>query len=162
GRFLGFAFPLSDLTPAERLIWEDNTPVPVKAPEGVRLVPAVRDRFGSEPVLLPTVGWPPGTKLVSQPHAAWGADAVQAGRPAAERPEFARPGALPNFDPTDVPGSYGKIANEHAALLDKFRLARGVLTQANYGLVRFEHDEVGRVIACQDLYTNEPGKHEGV
>ena len=162
GRFLGFAFALSDLTPAERLIWEDNTPVPIKAAEGVRFVPSVRDRLGSEPVLLPTVGWPPGTKLVSRPDAAWRADAVQDERPDAERPEFARPGTLPSFDPHDVPGSYSKIAKEHAALLDKFRLARGVLTQANFGVVRFELDEVGRVTACQDLYTNQPGKHEGV
>jgi hypothetical protein len=28
--------------------------------------------------------------------------------------------------------------------------------------VRFELDEDGRVTACQDLWTNEPGKHEGV
>jgi hypothetical protein len=162
GRFLGFAFALSDLTPAERLIWEDSTPAPIKPAEGVRFAPAVRDRLGSEPVLLPPIGWPPGTKLVSRPDAAWRADAVQDERPDAERPEFARPGALPNFDPNDVPGSYGKIAKEHAALLDKFRLARGVLTQVNYGVVRFELDEVGRVTACQDLYTHPPGKHEGV
>jgi hypothetical protein len=162
GRFLGFAFSLSDLTPAERLIWEDNTPVPVKPAEGVRFAPPVRDRLGSEPVLLPTVGWPAGTKLVSRPDAAWRADAVQDERPDADRPEFARAGKLPNFDPNDVPGTYSKIAKEHAALLDKFRLARGVLTQVNFGVVRFELDQVGRVIACQDLYTNQPGKHEGV
>jgi hypothetical protein len=162
GRFLGFAFPLSDLTPAERLIWEDNTPVPVKPPEGVRLVPAVRDRFGSEPVLVPTIGWPPGTKLVSRPDAAWRADAVQDERPDSERPAFGRAGTLPNFDPQDVPATYAKIAKEHAALLGKFRLARGVMTQSNFGVVRFELDEDGRVTACQDLWTNEPGKHEGV
>ena len=43
-----------------------------------------------------------------------------------------------------------------------FRLARGVLTQSNFGVVRFEVDDEGRVTACQDLYTNQPGKHEGV
>jgi hypothetical protein len=161
GRFLGFAFPLSDLTPAERLIWEDNTPVPVKAPDGVRLVPSVRDRFGSEPVLLPPIGWPPGTKLVSRPDAAWRADAVQDERPDSERPDFARAATLPNFDPHDVPGSYSGIAKQHAALLGKFRLARGVLYQSNVGVVRFELDEEGRVTACQDLYTHPPGKHEG-
>ena len=162
GRFLGFGFALSDLTPAERLIWEDNTPPPIKAAEGVRFAPAVRDRLGSEPVLLPPIGWPPGTKLVSRPDAAWRSDAVQDDRPDAERPDFARPGALPNFDTNDVPGTYTKIAKEHAGLLGKFRLARGILTQSNVGVVRFELDEVGRVTACQDLYTNPPGKHEGV
>jgi hypothetical protein len=162
GRFLGFGFALSDLTPAERLIWENNAPVPIKAAEGVRFPPAVRDRLGSEPVLLPPIGWPPGTKLVSRPDAAWRADAVQDERPEAERPDFARAGALPNFDANDVAGTYAKIAKEHAALLGKFRLARGVLTQSNFGVIRFDLDEVGRVTACQDLYTNPPGKHEGV
>ena len=123
GRFLGFAFPLSDLTPAERLVWDDNTPVPVKPPEGGRFPPAVRDRLGSEPVLLPTVGWPAGTKLVSRPDVAWRADAVQDERPDAERPEFARPAPLPNFDPNDVAGSYCEDRQARTpALLDKFRL----------------------------------------
>jgi hypothetical protein len=162
GRFLGFAFPLTDLTPAERMGWEDATPKPIKEPEGVRLAPAVRDRLGQEPILIPTVGWPAGTKVVALPDFAWRADAVQDERPDAERPEFARPGALPTFDAKDVNGSYGKIAEQHAALLSKFRLARGVLTQSNFGLVRFELDADGGVIACQDLYTHPPGKHEGV
>ena len=161
GRFLGFAFPLTDLTPAERMGWEDNTPVPVKEPEGVRLAPAVRDRLSGEPVLISTVGWPEGTKLVSRPDFAWRADAVQDERPDSERPDFARAGPLPDFDPTDVNGSYAKIAKEHAALLGKFRLARGVLTQSNFGLIRFELEDDGGLIACQDLYTNKPGKHEG-
>jgi hypothetical protein len=162
GRFLGFAFALSDVTPAERLGWADNTPQPVKPPEGTRVAAAVKDRFGSEPVLLPTVGWPAGTKVAALPDFAWRADAVQDERPDAERPAFARAATLPDFDPTDVPGSYGKIAKEHAALLGKFRLARGVLTQANFGVVRFEREPNGRVIACQDLWTHPPGKHEGV
>ena len=69
---------------------------------------------------------------------------------------------MPNFDSNDVAGTYVKIAKEHAGLLGKFRLARGVLTQSNFGVIRFELDEVDRVTACQDLYTNPPGKHEGV
>ena len=99
GRFLGFAFPLTDLTPAERMGWEDNTPAPVKPAEGVRFEPAVRDRLGGEPVLLSTVGWPAGTTLVSRPDFAWRADAVQDERPDSERPDFARPGALPELRP---------------------------------------------------------------
>jgi hypothetical protein len=162
GRFLGFAFPLTDLTPAERMGWADSTPEPVKPPEGVRLAPAVKDRLGSEPVLLATVGWPAGTKLVTRPDFAWRADAVQDERPDAERPDFARAGTLPSFDPKDVSGSYAKIAKEHAALLGKFRLARGVLTQSNFGVVRFELDDDGGLVACQDLWSHPPGKHEGV
>jgi hypothetical protein len=160
GRLLGFGFPLADLTPAERMGWDDSTPPPLKAPEGVRLQPAVRDRLGSEPVLLPTVNWPPGTTLVKRPDFAWRADAVEDQRPDAERPEFARPGTLPGFDPNNLAGSYANIASTHAGLLKKFRFARGVLTQANFGIVRFEVDVEGRVTACQDLVSHPPGKHE--
>ena len=162
GRLIGFAFPMSDLTPAERLIWKDNTPAPVKAPEGGRFHPSVRDRLGSEPVLLPSGNWPPGTTLVSRPDFSWRADAVRDDRPDGERPEFTRPAPLPTFDPTDVGDSYAKIAASHAGLVSKFRFARGVMFQSNFGLVRFELDDEERLVACQDLYTHPPGKHEGV
>jgi hypothetical protein len=161
GRLLGFGFPMSDLTPAERLIWDDNTPVPVRPAEGGRFPPAVRDRLGGEPVLVPTSNWPPGTTLESQPDAAWRADAIQDTRPDGERPAFTRPPPVPAFDPTDVADSYGKVATAHAGLLDKFRFTRGVLYGANFGVIRFELDGE-RLVARQDLYSHQPGKHEGV
>ena len=46
GRLLGFGFPLSDLTPTEWLLWDDNTPEPIKPPPGGRFRPPIRDRFG--------------------------------------------------------------------------------------------------------------------
>jgi hypothetical protein len=161
GRLLGFGFPMSDVTPAERLIWDDNTPTPVRPPEGGRFPPAVRDRLGSEPVLIPTSNWPAGTTLESQPDAAWRADAIQDARPDGERQAFTKPPPLPVFDPRDVADSYGKIASAHASLLDSFRFSRGVLYGVNFGLVRFELDG-DRLVARQDLYSHEPGKHEGV
>jgi hypothetical protein len=159
GRLLGFAFPLTDLTPAERLIWDDNTPEPVKPPEGGRFPPAIRDRLGKEPVVLPAANWPPGTTLVSRPDVSWRADAIQDRRKDAERPEFTRPAPLPEFDPKDVEGSYRDIAKAHAGLPDKFRFTRGVLTQVNVGLIRFELEDE-RLVARQDLVSHPPGKNE--
>jgi hypothetical protein len=159
GRLLGFAFPLTDLTPAERLIWDDNTPEPVKPPADGRFPPAIRDNLGKEPVVVPAGNWPPGTTLVSRPDASWRADAIQDRRPDSERPEFTRPDPLPEFDPQDVEGSYSKIAKAHSRLPDKYRFTRGVLTQSNVGLIRFELDE-GRLVARQDLVSHPPGKNE--
>ena len=100
GRFLGFAFPLTDLTPAERLVWDDNTPAPVKPPEGGRFPPAVRDRLGSEPVLLPSGRLAAGhdARLAARRRAGAPTPCGTSG-PTRERPEFARAGPLPDFDP---------------------------------------------------------------
>ena len=122
----------------------------------------MRDRLGSEPVLLPTGNWPAGTKLVSRPDFAWRADAVRDERPDAERPEFARPAAAARRSTrTTCDGSYREDRRTTPGALDKFRFARGVLYQSNLGLVRFELDGE-RLIARQDLYSHPPGKHEAV
>jgi hypothetical protein len=42
GRFAGLAFTLLDMTPAERLIWDEKFPAPLAPPDGVRLPPPVR------------------------------------------------------------------------------------------------------------------------
>jgi hypothetical protein len=161
GRLLGFAFPLVDLTPAERLVWDDNTPVPVRPPPDGRFPLAVSDRFGSEPVSVPSGNWPPGTTLLSRPDSSWRADAVQDERPDDDRPDFTKPPPLPDFDPNDVAATYGDIADAHAKLLDTFRFNRGVLYQSNVGLIRFELEE-DRIVARQDLVSHPPGRHEGV
>jgi hypothetical protein len=159
GRLMGFGFPLTDVTPAERLIWDDNTPQPVKPPTDGRFPPAVRDRLGQEPVVVPAGNWPPGTTLVSRPDVSWRADAIQDRRKDEDRPEFTRPAPLPEFDPKDVEGSYSKIAKAHSGLPDKFRFTRGVLTQSNFGVIRFELED-GRLVACEDLVSHPPGKNE--
>ena len=71
-----------------------------------------------------------------------------------------RPAPLPEFDPKDVEGSYRNVAKVHAGLTDKFRFNRGSFFQSNLGLIRFEVDDDGRLVACQDLVSHPPGKHE--
>ena len=119
GRLLGFAFPLSDLTPAERLIWDDNTPAPVKAAAGVRFAAAVRDRLGQRAgARCRAAAGRRARRSSSRPDATWRADA-RAGRarPTASAPSFARPGRCPNFDPHDVDGTYAaRSRRRHAAL----------------------------------------------
>jgi hypothetical protein len=160
GRGLGFAFTLLDLTPVERMVWKEHFPAPLALPEGARLPLPVRGRLGRDPVLLPSGNWPAGTRAAQRPDVAWRLDVVRDERPDAERPEFVRPaGPPPEVDVDDLPGSYRRIAARHAAQLAKVRLTRGVVYQINLGQVRFERDG-GVLVACQDLYSHPPGKHE--
>jgi hypothetical protein len=160
GRGLGFAFSLIDLTPAERMIWEASNPPPLVVPPEIRLSPPVRDRMGSLPVILPSGNWPPGVTSVRQPDTAWRIDLVRDERPDSERADFTRPaGPAPEFDTADINGSYRKIAARHAAQIGKLRFSRGVVYQANLGLVRFEF-EGENLVACHDLYSHPPNKHQ--
>jgi hypothetical protein len=161
-RGLGYAFTVVDLTPAERLIWKDSTPAAVTPPEGRRFSPAVRDRLGNEPVLLPSRNWPAGTKIgPRRPDLTWRLDLVRDERPEPERPEFTRVEPPPAFDAQDVERSYRDIAARYVRALDKVRFGRGVLYQPNLGLVRFERDD-GRLVARQDLISHPPGRDEAV
>jgi hypothetical protein len=159
--WLGFAFPLVDRMPSERLIWDDSTPPAVRPPPGGRFPPAARDRVGSEPVLLPSGKWPAGTTMGPQPDACWRMDMVRDERPddaPDRRPEFARAEAVPAFDRNDLEGSYREIATAHAKQADRLRFSRGAMYQSNLGLVRFERDDDGNLVARHDLYSHEPGK----
>ena len=159
-RGMGFAFTLLDLTPTNRLLWNDHFPAPLVIPEGAHLPLPVRGRLGRDPVILPGRNWPPGTRVKRHTDFAWRLDLVRDERPDGERPDFVRPaGPSPDFDVHDVHASYRVIAQRHAAQLAKLRFTRGVVYQVNLGLVRFERaDEV--LVACQDLYSHPPGKHE--
>lgn len=156
--WLGFAFPLVDRLPSERLIWDDSTPPALRPPEGGRFPPAARDRVGSEPVLLPTGNWPAGTRVGRQPDACWRMRMVRDERPddgPDPRPAFARADPAPPFG-GNLEESYRAIATAHALQVDRFRFSRGAMYQCNYGLVRFEHDDDGSLVARHDLYSHEP------
>ena len=126
--------------PAERLIWEGNQPEPVTVPDN--LVPFnYRFRLGQDPVLLPTVGWPPGTTTSRPPSFAWRYRLVADQRPDDGSPE-ARPVAV---QPTPLPADvdlaapeegYVRTAARHAEALRKIA-ARRVSFAANVGVVRF-------------------------
>ena len=169
GRGMGFGFTLIDMTPAERLIWKDNTPKPLKTPEGVRLVLPVRGRLSSAPVRVPSRNWPLGTKMISPPDFCWRMDLVRDERPDNGpsdnvRPSFVRPDPMPEFNGANfdtIKDSYSKIAEKHAGLVSKLRFSRGVLYQSNLGLVRFEMDDQD-LVAIHELHSHEPGKHEAV
>jgi len=158
--WLGFAFPLVDRMPSERLIWLDSTPPALRPPDGGRFPPAARDRLGSEPVMLPSGNWPPGTRIGPPPDACWRMRMARDERPAAERPEFARAEPVADFEAGDLEGSYRAIATAHARQAERFRFARGAMYHSNLGLVRFEHDDDGNLVARHDLYSHPPGRDE--
>jgi len=161
-RLMGFAFSLIDLTPIERMIWEEHFPAPLALPEGARVPPPVRGRLSSDPVFLPAGNWPPGTNAKKQPDFAWRIDLVRDERPDSQREDFVRPsGTTPVFDPADIPASYHAVATRHADQLSRVRFTRGVIYQSNLGVVRFERSGED-LVACHDLYTHKPGKHEPV
>jgi hypothetical protein len=167
GRGMGFGFSLVDMTPAERLIWKDNTPKPLKTPEGVRLALSVRGRLSSAPVVVPSRNWPLGTTMGPPPDFLWRMDLVRDerpddGDPTNRRPDFAQAGAMPAFDGSDfeaIKTSYSQIAKKHAEQVSKLRFSRGILYQSNLGLVRFEMDGQD-LVAFHELYSHPPGRHE--
>jgi Bacterial Ig domain len=126
--------------PAERLIWEGTDPEPVSVPDD--LVPfAYRFRLGQDPVLLPTVGWPPGTSIVRAPSFAWRYQLVADRRPDDASPEArpvpVQPDPLPaDVDPAAPEEGYVRTAARHAEALLKLA-ARRVSFAANVGMVRF-------------------------
>ena len=139
----------------------DSTPAAVRPPAGGRFPPAVRGRLRSEPVLLPSRNWPPGTTVgPRRADFGWRLDLVRDERPDDRRPEFARVGVVPDFDPADVDGSCREIATVHAAAVDRLRLGRGVMYESNLGLVRFERDDDGGLVACHDLHGHPPRRDE--
>jgi hypothetical protein len=163
-RLLGFAFPLIDLTPTERLVWKEDFPVPLTfdPQEQARLAPAVRDRLSGSPLRLPSRHWPPGTRVKIQPDFTWRIDLVRDERPDAQRQEFSHPeGDPPVFDVDHINDTYRKIALRHADQIDKMRFSRGVVYQSNLGLVSFQL-EGEDLFALHDLYTNRPDQDEGV
>ncbi len=98
-RLMGFAFPLIDLSPSERLVWKEDFPVPISLDPQAKLAPAVKDRLSGSPLRLPSRRWPPGTRVKIRPDFTWRIDLVRDERPDAERQDFSHPAEpAPVFD----------------------------------------------------------------
>ena len=155
-------FALLDLTPAERLIWTDKTPAAAQAARGRPLRPGrarpARQRAGAAADRATGRRGRRWCSAGPTSRGGWTRSATSARTASGSRSR--RPGPLPEFDPTDVEGTYGKIASDHAGLLGQAAVRRGVVYQSNFGLVRFERDGE-KLVACQDLYSHPPGKDEG-
>ena len=141
---------------AERLIW--NAPGDLLSPEGKKAPAPLRARLKESPVLIPTFGWPAGTKANTPPDFAWRIQVLLDQRvdfegptyePDKERPAVAKPipaapdvpardpnGPDPDFKPTFA-ASYQRIVGRHALSFTIMRNGRQLNIGNNLGLIRF-------------------------
>jgi hypothetical protein len=127
--------------------------------------PVLRRKLHRSPMLMPTFGWPDGTRVAADhlPDWSWRLKPTLDLRPDSERPPLARPRAL---EPTDVrvqsilaehsePGrelaAYATIAARHQDQFDKLRHSRQILFRSNFALVRFERTP--DLTAVHEVYT---------
>jgi hypothetical protein len=156
---------------AERMGWnekDENAFVFTGGASAADTPPTLRRRFNESPMLMPTFGWPEGTKVnpAKLPDWSWRLQTVLDLRPDAERPPPGRPRAL---DPSDErihnilaqraePGkelaAYATIAARHLDQFDRLRHSRQILFRSNFGLVRFERAPV--LTAVHEVYTALP------
>jgi hypothetical protein len=156
----------------EMLAWENKPADLLQLPPNSTVNPRLQAKLRSNPVMIPTRGWPKGTKLKTtiKPDWAWRVDAIRDVRPDAARPEMARPVSLfpgdqdkkdNDIDKSDVEG-YHRAAIRHARQLEKLNNCRQILFASNIGLITFakkietvaETNSSGEVIyAVQELFT---------
>jgi hypothetical protein len=139
-----------------RLGWDQKSPPPLSLPpdnEGV--MPALRTRLDSSPVLIPATGWPETAAFNRPPDWRWRAHVVFDRRPDAERPEIARPALLPaGTDPATVEG-YRQLAARHVKQFKASTHGRQILMANNLGRIRFERTAEA-LHAVQELFTVHP------
>jgi len=145
---------------AERIGWDKNSPPPMIIEDDSSLVPALKSKLKQTPVMLPTHGWPEGTKI-NKDHVAdwsWRVTPIIDKRPDQERPEDARP--LPLFDDPkqDIENNldgYRRVLRRHIEQLQKMNNSRQILFSNNLGVVHFEMQN-DNLVAVNDLYTVFP------
>jgi len=153
---------------AERMGWNaaDDKAFVFAAGSGLADIPPVlRRKLKKSPMLMPTFGWPDGTKVAPDhlPDWSWRLKPTLDVRPDAERPRPGQPRAL---EPSDArvqsilvdhaePGkelrTYGTIAARHQDQFDRLRHSRQILFRSNFGFVRFERAPT--LTAVHEVYT---------
>jgi hypothetical protein len=127
--------------------------------------PVLRRRLHESPMLMPTFGWPEGTRIKPDklPDWSWRSKPVLDVRPDTERPPPMQPRALePDLERIEKilslkaePGkelaAYLAVAARHQDQFDRLRHSRQILFRANFGLVRFERGT--ELLAVHEVYT---------
>jgi hypothetical protein len=155
---------------AERLVW--NNTGDLLSVEAKDAPAPLRARLKETPVLIPTFGWPQGTKVKVAPDFAWRIkvlldERVEFEGPTyesdKERPPVAKPISaapdVPALAPTapprefkgDVASAYRRIAGRHAASFGIMRNGRQMMMGNNLGLIRFKIEN-GVLHAIQELH----------
>ena len=164
----------------ERIGWDQPQDDLVLLPPGktiLDLVPIMRSRLQSVPVMVPTWGWPDDndedpttpvdpaltTRLNPDrpPDWRWRILPLRDERDDIERPVPIQqlpidPDAIASdlADPSTLVHGYQAVAARHQHALDRMRNARQILFAPNFGLVRFEPDDVhGTIDAIHEIYT---------
>jgi hypothetical protein len=142
--------------PLERLGWNSGIGLSVTNPSNQVNPPKLRIRLRKEPVLLPSQGWPAGSKVTrgaveELPDWAWRLKILEDSRPDDEsedaRPEAVRVKPLsPDIDPltTDWTEPYNTIVQRHYDVTKK-SVARKVVFDCNIGLINFKTDADNKV-----------------
>ena len=147
------------LNPVERLGWDDDSPDVLKLPPNVDILPPGRDKLRTSPVLLPSVGWPDGTKTARDPDWTWRFLLSTDKRALKDLPELARPAPLDDAKPdadiaVNIEG-YRAVAKRHALQLDKVSYTRQVLFESNIGVITFDTSNA-RLTVKHELHAKPP------
>jgi hypothetical protein len=151
---------------AEKLAWENNSPIPMQLPSGSDVSPRLRGLLRKSPVLVPTIGWR-GATTARDPDWAWRVCPVRDERDEKDRPKMAQPVSLFPDDPAktnqdigDTAGrvEYQRIAERHSRQLDHLNNSRQILFASSLAVLTFQnrHDpdkNLDVLYAIQDLYT---------
>jgi hypothetical protein len=139
-----------------RLGWNEKSPPPLSLPPNDGgVMPVLRSKLESSPVLIPGSGWPETATIVRPPDWRWRAHVVLDERPDAERPEIARPAPLPvGTDAATVEG-YRQLVARHVKQFKASTHGRQILMTNNIGRIRFE--QTGDALnAVQELFAVHP------
>jgi hypothetical protein len=160
----------------ERIGWERPLDDLVLLPTGksqLDLIPVMRARLQSVPVMIPPWGWPDENPKggadplktsrlnpVRPPDWRWRITPLIDQRTNLERPKPIQTLELDNdaidgdlADNHTAIRAYQRIAARHQHALDHLRGARQILFHSNFGLCRFEPQEDGTLHAIHDIYT---------
>ncbi len=126
----------------ERLGWNKGADNLVELPAGSNPVPFFKRQLRSSPALLPTSGWPVGTKIKTPPDWSWRADNVNDERGDAERPLAIQSRKLTAQDAALTSGNalsaYREVLKRHVEQAEKSKHGRLVQFANTLGVVRFE------------------------
>jgi hypothetical protein len=141
---------------ATRLGWDSKSPAPLTLPaDNKDVMPALRTKLESSPVLIPSTGWPATAAFTRPPDWRWRAHVVLDQRPDAERPEITHPAPLPaGTDPATVAG-YRQLVARHVKQFKASTHGRQILMANNLGRIHFEQT-ADSLTAVQELFAVHP------
>lgn len=139
-----------------RLGWNERMPPPLLLPpENEGVMPALKAKLASSPVLIPASGWPAATSFARPPDWRWRAHVVLDERPDSARPEAARPAPLPTAMNVASLDGYRQLVARHVKQFKRAAHGRQVLMANNLGRIHFEQSP-DAIHVVQALFTVHP------